>query len=247
MSMRKIVLPLFVAGALFGADVSHSHPHHWSYSGDTGPAHWGELDPEFFMCKEGKNQSPVDMNRFVKTKLKKLKATYSGNARTVVNNGHTIKVETMGRNEVVVDGIPFNLLQFHFHTPSENTIEGKHYPMEAHFVHKSKDGEVLVVALMFEEGERNSALDKVVADLSSKIGESRPLKEMFNPGDLYPRKLKYYRYNGSFTTPPCTEGVRWIVLKKPVTASKEQLIKMNRLMGDNNRPTQPLNARLILK
>jgi carbonic anhydrase len=243
--MKKLILPIALVSAMFASE-AHNAPH-WSYEGDTSPSHWGDLDPAFFMCKEGKNQSPVNLNRFTKAQLPTLKVFYSGNAKEVVNNGHTIKVTTIGKNEFEVDGISFNLLQFHFHTPSENKIESKSFPMEAHFVHKSKDGEVLVVALMFVEGERNSSIDKILADLDKNVGKVNQLKEMFNPGDLFPKKLDYYRFNGSFTTPPCTEGVRWIVLKNPVTVSKEQLEKMHAIMGDNNRPTQPLNARTILE
>ncbi len=241
--MKKVFLSAIVATAMFAA----GHGAHWGYEGDTGPAHWGDLSPEFEMCKKGVNQSPVDLNRFIEAKLPKHKIEYSGNAKEVINNGHTIKVTTAGKNEIVVDGKTFKLLQFHFHTPSENTIEGKHFPMEAHFVHKSDDGEYLVIALMFNEGKENKALQKMLNDLNPKEGKSVTLKEMFNPGELFPKKLDYYRYNGSFTTPPCTEGVRWIVLKNPVEASKKQIEEMHKVMGNNNRPTQPLKARVILK
>ena len=242
---------MMVAAAIAFAGVTgaghHAEHSHWGYNGKAGPEHWGELDPKFRLCKEGVNQSPIDLNRFIEAKLPKLKITYAGNARNVVNNGHTIKVETMGLNEVVIDGVPFRLQQFHFHTPSENKINGKQFPMEAHFVHKSDKGDYLVIAVMFKEGEYNKALEKILNDLDPKVGNKKQLHEMFNPGDLFPRKLDYYRFVGSFTTPPCTEGVRWIVLKNPVTASKEQLVKMHSIMGENNRPVQPLKARCILK
>ena len=248
--MKK--LSIFLAASLFTfagvMDEGHhtGHPH-WGYKGAGAPAHWGKIDPKFRMCAFGVNQSPVDLNRFVEAKLPKLKIIYAGNAKDVVNNGHTIKVSTMGKNEVVIDGIPFNLVQFHFHTPSENKINGKQFPMEAHFVHQSKGGEYLVIALMFKEGKENPALWKVLGDLDPEVGHKKPLHEMFNPGDLFPKKLDYYRYEGSFTTPPCTEGVRWIVLKTPVEASKEQIERMHAIMKDNNRPVQPLKARLILQ
>ncbi len=249
--VKKIGYSALFAAAIAFAGVTGEGPHaehsHWGYSGKDGPTHWGDVDPKFRMCKLGVNQSPVDMNRFIDAKLPKLTITYAGNAKDVVNNGHTIKVSTMGKNIVVVDGISFLLKQFHFHTPSENMIDGKQFPMEAHFVHQSEDGDYLVIALMFTEGEHNKALQKVLNDLNPKVGYKKQLKEMFNPGELFPKKLDYYRYDGSFTTPPCTEGVRWIVLKIPVSASKEQLVKMNSIMGNNNRPIQPLKARVILK
>ena len=225
----------------------HAEHAHWSYKGKNGPVHWGQIDPKFRLCALGANQSPVNMNRFIEAELPNPKVYYTGNAQEVVNNGHTIKVSTIGKNEFTIDGIPFDLVQFHFHTPSENTINGKHFPMEAHLVHKSKDGEYLVVAVMFQEGKPNLALSRILADLDPRPNHPQKLKEMFNPGDLFPKKVDYYRYDGSFTTPPCTEGVRWIVLKTPVEASKEQLEQMQKIMGHNNRPTQPLHARVILK
>ncbi len=229
------------------SSLAAKHHAHWSYKGKEGPKHWGELDKSFFMCKKGINQSPVDLNRFIEADLQKPKIQYSGHAKEVVNNGHTIEVTIEGSDWIEIDGKKFNLLQFHFHTPSENKINGKSFPMEAHFVHKSKDGEYLVIALMFKEGEKNKALEKILNDLNPKAGKKEELKEMFNPGELFPKKLDYFRYSGSFTTPPCTEGVRWIVLKTPVSASKEQIEKMHKIMGNNNRPIQPLKARVILK
>ncbi len=241
--MRKFILSGFLAISAIAA----SHQAHWGYKGEIAPENWGKLDKSFFMCEKGVNQSPVDLNRFVEANLQKPKIKYSGHAESVVNNGHTIKVKVQGIDWIEIDGKKFNLLQFHFHTPSENKIEGKSFPMEAHFVHKSNDGEYLVIALMFKEGNKNKALQKVLNDLNPKVGDEKQLKEMFNPGEFFPKKLDYFRYDGSLTTPPCTEGVRWIVLKNSVEASKEQIEKMHKIMGNNNRPTQPLKARVILK
>ena len=246
--MKKALFFIAAMTLSFAGVTGEGHHAEWGYSGKIGPEHWGDIKPKkFCMCKRGVNQSPIDLNRFVDAKLPKLKIHYAGISYDVVNNGHTIKVTTQGKNEVVVDGITFHLKQFHFHTPSENKINSKQFPMEAHFVHKSDNDEYLVIALMFEEGEENKALQKMLNDLSAKVGEKRKLHEMFNPGELFPRKLDYYRFEGSFTTPPCTEGVRWIVLKNPVTASKEQIEKMHKIMGNNNRPVQPLKARVILR
>ncbi len=246
---RLVIICVAAAFALAGVtgERDHAEHAHWSYKGKNGPVHWGQIDPKFRLCALGANQSPVNMNRFIEAELPNPKVRYTGNAKEVVNNGHTIKVSTIGKNEFTIDGIPFDLVQFHFHTPSENTINGKHFPMEAHLVHKSKDGEYLVVALMFQEGQPNLALSRILADLDPRPNHPKKLKEMFNPGDLFPKKVDYYRYEGSFTTPPCTEGVRWIVFKTPVEASKEQLEQMQKIMGHNNRPTQPLHARVILK
>ncbi len=247
--MNKIA-SLVLAGSLLCINAYAKEAHgsaHWSYEGDTSPIHWGDLDPKYRMCKEGKNQSPIDLNRFVEAKLPKMKIHYAGHALNVINNGHTIKVNTDDLSKITVDGIDFILKQFHFHTPSENRIEGKSFPMEAHFVHLDKDGNIAVIAVMFEEGEKNKALEKILNENPKEVGKKIPLRESFNPGELFPNKLDYYRFNGSLTTPPCTEGVRWLVLKKTVKASKDQIEKMHSIMRNNNRPTQPLNAREVLK
>jgi len=218
----------------------------WSYEGHTGPKYWGDLDKKFIMCKIGKNQSPVDLNRFIKGCLKELDISYNGKAEKVVNNGHTIKVKTEGHNFVVVDGIKFYLKQFHFHTPSENKINGIQYPMEAHFVHLDKNGNITVLAVMFKEGHYNKTMQKIIKSMPKHPHSEKELS-YFNPKELLPSNKEYYRFNGSLTTPPCSEGVRWIVFKEPVEVSKLQIEEMHRVMGDNNRPVQPLNARVILE
>ena len=241
--MKRFIVASLMTISIFAGE----HHAHWGYSGEGSPAHWGELDKKFFMCKYGVNQSPVNLNRFIESELNPLKINYTQRVKSVTNNGHTIEVKASGANSVNVDNKEFKLLQFHFHTPSENTINGQYFPMESHFVHKSKDGEFLVVSIMFKEGEKSSKLQNILNSLDKKIGNENKIKNSFNPKDIFPKKLSYFRYDGSFTTPPCTEGVRWIVLKEPVTATKEQIATMHKIMGDNNRPVQPLKARVILK
>lgn len=227
--------------------MANEHHTHWSYKGNTGPKYWGDLNKNFFICKKGENQSPVNLNRFVDVKAEPLKINYKSNVQSVVNNGHTIEIKANGDNYVVVDGKKFYLKQFHFHTPSENKLNGKSFPMEAHFVHQSKDGEYLVLALMFNKGDKNPTLNKILSSLKTKVNNESEIKDSFNPKELLAKKLDYFRYDGSFTTPPCTEGVRWIVLKEPVSASAKQIESFHNVMGKNNRPTQPLHARVILK
>jgi len=164
-----------------------------------------------------------------------------------LNNGHTVQVNIASGSTVIIDDIEFELKQFHFHTPSENNINGKSFPLEAHFVHVSKDGELAVVALMFEDGNENEMLGKLWAKMPIKSGEKIKL-EIADVTSLLPKDRDYYRFNGSLTTPPCTEGVRWIVLKKSTTLSKAQLDKFAKVMvHPNNRPIQPVNARIIVK
>jgi carbonic anhydrase len=146
-----------------------------------------------------------------------------------------------------VDGIQFNLKQFHFHSPSENHISGKSYPLEAHLVHADKDGNLAVVAVVFNEGKANATVAAAWSRMSKAEGKSE-LPTKVSAAGLLPKSHDYYRYNGSLTTPPCTEGVRWIVMKKPMTVSQEQLNAFQTTVGfANNRPIQPANARPVLK
>ena len=249
--VKKLLLS--VGAALIASTATlfaSGHGAHWGYVGHEGPKFWGDLDPAYKMCKLGKNQSPIDINErdAVKACLKPVKVYYRGSADAVVNNGHTIKVKVEGRNFVVVDGKKFYLKQFHFHAPSEHTVNGKYYPFEAHFVHLDKDGNITVLGVFFKLGKENEELAKIWKKMPEKVGEKERLRQRVNLEKLLPKNRDYYRYNGSLTTPPCSEGVRWIVFKEPLELSKEQLNEFKKVMGvDNNRPVQPLNARKVLK
>ncbi len=225
-----------------------SKSQHWGYEGETGPLYWASLKPEYFMCKEGKNQSPVNITGTRAVEKKHIGFRYFVGGEYVVNNGHAVKVAYKPGSFVTIDDHAFELKQFHFHTPGENRIDGKSFPMEAHFVHADENGTLAVLALMFEEGAPNPELDKILKALSPKVGEKRPLPQPANASALYPMDVDYYRYSGSLTTPPCSEGVIWIVFKKPVTASADQIRAFYNLFGHpNNRPVQPINARVILR
>jgi len=223
----------------------HNNKHvHWGYTGETGPEYWGYLKKEFHMCKDGKNQSPINITNAYETRLEPLRLHYMGTSKNIVNNGHTIQVNVDNDSYLEIDGRRFFLLQFHFHTPSENHINGRSFPMEAHFVHQDDEGDLAVVAVMFVEGKENRNFQKLVDNLpiNSKISYAH-----IDFKSILPYRLSYYRFNGSLTTPPCSEGVRWIVLKKPVEVSHEQIEALHKLMHYNNRPIQPLNARIIVK
>ena len=259
--MKKLLLSLTAAALLMGGCAAKhtqeksAHPvhnahatHHWGYEGAYGPEHWGDLEEKFFICKEGKNQSPVDITGARAVEKKHIGFRYFIGGDDVVYNGHAVQVNYRPGSTVSIDGHIFELKQFHFHTPSENTIDGKHFPMEAHFVHADKNGNLAVLALMFEEGANNPELDKILQVLSKKEGEDRKLLHPANASALMPMDVDYYRYNGSLTTPPCSEGVVWIVFKKTVTASPAQIRAIRDEIGHpNNRPVQPINARVILR
>ncbi|SNZ02178.1 carbonic anhydrase [Persephonella hydrogeniphila] len=244
--MKKAVLSVATASAIFGIAVAGGAGS-WSYHGATGPEHWGDLKDEYIMCKIGKNQSPVDISRIAEADLEDIKFHYSPGATSLLNNGHTIKVSYEPGSYIVVDGIRFELKQFHFHAPSEHTVKGKSYPFEAHFVHADKDGNLAVIGVLFKEGKENPVIKKLWENLPSHTGEKVKLAHKINAYDLLPKRKKYYRYSGSLTTPPCSEGVRWLVMTTEMEMSKEQIEKFRKLMGgDTNRPVQPVNARMIL-
>jgi carbonic anhydrase len=221
---------------------------HWGYSGHEGPEHWGELDPRYSACSEGKNQSPVNLTEMIESDLSPITINYQSGGNEILNNGHTIQVNYKPGSTIIVNGHGFELKQFHFHSPSENTIEGHSYPMEAHFVHSDKEGNLAVIAVMFETGEKNEELEKAWAHMPESAGGKNALPNSVDANILLPHNQDYYRFNGSLTTPPCSEGVWWLVMKYFDTASKEQIDKFAHTMHHpNNRPVQSVNARAILK
>ncbi|GKT11756.1 MAG: carbonic anhydrase [Thiomicrorhabdus sp.] len=224
---------------------------HWGYSGDTGPKYWSELAAEYATCKQGKNQSPIDLKdkAGVGTNgLASLDIAYRDVPLKVINNGHTVQVNYPLGSYIKVGGHRYELLQFHFHTPSEHMREGFNYPMEVHLVHKDGDGNLAVIGIIFQEGEENEALDNLLPYLPKKVGrEMMHRGESLNPVNFFPGNQEFYKYSGSLTTPPCSEGVYWMVFKHTIEASYEQIQQLNDLMGDNSRPVQQLNSRTLLK
>lgn len=227
------------------------HAVHWSYSGEGGPQNWGDLDDRYHQCKVGKNQSPIDLRdaKAIGTSgLPELDIHYRPVPMKIINNGHTVQINFPLGSYIKVGGHRFELLQFHFHTPSEHQKEGFSYPMEVHLVHKDGDGNLAVMGILFQEGEANPFLQDIVDHLPTKVKEESMYREVeVNPVRLLPTNKKFYKYSGSLTTPPCSEGVYWMVFKFPIEASYEQLKAMNELMGDNARPAQGMFAREALK
>lgn len=224
------------------------HPPHWNYAGEVGPAHWAEFEPDFGVCSSGRNQSPVDLGNFIEADLPEIAFDYAPGGHEVVNNGHAVQVNYNAGSSITVDSTVFELKQFHFHSPSEHTINGKSFPMVAHFVHADAEGNLAVVALMFEEGGSNKLLQQVARQVPQVENGKAGLAPPVAATDLLHPNREYYRYNGSLTTPPCSEGVRWFVLKQPATATAEQLQMVVKAIGHpNNRPLQPIGARSVLK
>jgi carbonic anhydrase len=248
MKMTKTGTIIFAAALTVSTQGIAGEKSHWTYSGNEGPEQWGSLDDSFTTCSSGKNQSPINLTRMVEGELPELTINYKTGGNEIVNNGHTIQVNYAPGSTMSVGKRSFELKQFHFHSPSENTIEGHSYPMEAHFVHADKDGNLAVIALMFKSGEHNAELEKAWAQMPEKAEGKQVLSSSVDANILLPPDHDYYRFNGSLTTPPCTEGVNWFVMKFIDTASKEQLEKFSHVMHHaNNRPVQPVNARVVIQ
>ena len=218
-----------------------AHAVQWGYEGDKGPEHWGDAFP---VCGKGKKQSPLNIiGPFEKSK-ETLSVDYKEGPLKMLNNGHTIQVNIEPGSSLTIGKESFELLQFHFHRPSEEQVDGKNASMVAHFVHKSKEGKLAVIGVMLNEGKDSAAVKTLWANLPPKEGEEfLPAKVTFNPASMLPKDMGFYNYEGSLTTPPCTEGVQFYILKAPVDISKQQLAKFPFKL--NARPVQALNGRKI--
>ena len=220
---------------------------HWGYAGDTGPLRWAELSAAYRACA-GSNQSPVDLARFAEADLAPIQFNYAASGIEVVNNGHTVQVTSAAGSQITANGRVYSLRQFHFHAPSEHHVNGDSFPMEAHLVHAAADGALAVVAVLFRAGDANAMLADTLKNVPGSVDEAHVFRSPLAPAGLLPANRDYYRLNGSLTTPPCTEGVLWLVLKQPAYASPAQIEAFTKMLpGPNNRPLQPLNARIVLR
>lgn len=226
----------------------HGGEVHWAYEGDNGPQNWGSLKPEFNLCAIGKRQSPINIQQgnTLAGPAEPLQFGYTPSNGTVVNNGHTIQINVEGNNALTVRGSRYQLLQFHFHTPSEEQINFKRYAMVAHLVHRNDEGQLAVVAVLLEPGEANALIHKVWTYMPLDTGDSvRMPTGLLDMNELLPKDQRYFQFMGSLTTPPCTEGVLWLVLKQPVPLSQAQYKLFTQLYPQNARPVQALNARPV--
>ena len=222
-------------------DGDKGHDVHWGYEGDNGPEHWGANFP---ICGKGKKQSPLNIVGPFEKGKDTIAVAYKEGQLKMINNGHTIQVNVEPGSKLTVNKEEYDLLQFHFHRPSEAQIDGKNSAMVAHFVHKSAAGKLAVIGVLLNEGKDNAAIKTLWANLPPKEGEEHaPAKVKFNPSQLMPSSLSYFAYEGSLTTPPCTEGVNFYILKTAVDISKAQVAKFPFKL--NARPVQSLNGRKI--
>jgi len=220
---------------------------HWSYEGATGPAKWGDLDAADKACAIGSQQSPIDIDRTVHAQLPELKLNWAKSADTIVNNGHTIQLNSADGSTLAFGDGKYQLVQFHFHRPSEHTIAGKQFPMEAHFVHRADSGGLAVVGVLMAEGQANEAFRRIVKTMPATEGPAVKADPHIDPNALLPRKLSYYRYSGSLTTPPCSEIVEWLLLTAPIHVAAADVETFAKLYPMNARPVQKDNRRFVLR
>lgn len=231
------------AGASEKADGGHDL--HWAYKGEVGPQAWGGLRPEFTLCGTGKRQSPIDIRDGIAVDLEPVQFDYRASGFRVIDNGHTVQVNLAPGNFITVSGRRWELVQFHFHRPSEERIDGRQFDMVAHLVHKDGDGKLAVVAVLLERGSAQQIVQTIWNNLPLEKNEEVAASVVIDLNHLLPPDRRYFTYMGSLTTPPCSEGVTWIVMRQPVQLSQQQLDIFGRLYPMNARPVQQASGRLI--
>lgn len=242
----KSVVPTILAGLTIAASTTLTAAPadvEWSYNGDTGPQKWGSLTEAFEACEKGLMQSPIELAQAGAVGDLEFSVDYRVGPLDVPAPGKAVQANFTGGSYMTSGGKVFELVQAHFHTPSEHTVDGDAYPLVIHFVHATGDGELGVLGVLFEPGEANDELQKIIDAAEGDEADGVTL----DPNGLVPDELEIYRYMGSLTTPPCSEGVHWHVAEDALTASPEQIAAMEKMMGNNARPVQPLNGRLLVE
>ncbi len=223
----------------------HGDAPHWSYTGETGPQSWASLKPDFAKCAVGTRQSPIDIRGGVAVDLEPVQFDYKPSGFSVIDNGHTVQVNMASGNAIQVTGRRYDLVQFHFHRPSEERVNGRQYDMVAHLVHKDPEGRLAVVAVLLERGAAQTQIQTVWNNLPLEKGEEVPANAAIDLNQLLPQDKRYYTFMGSLTTPPCSEGVLWMVLQQPVQMAQQQVDIFAKLYPMNARPIQQASGRLI--
>ena len=244
------VLFILVGIATISACKKHEKSH-WSYEGDEGPSHWGELKEEFATCKTGSMQSPVDIAGTAETSEEGPKVSYVPKSFSVIDNGHTIQANIEEGNFITLEGKKYSLKQIHFHSPSENQLRGKAFPLEGHLVHKAEDGSLSVIAIFFDtmaDVKENPVLNNIWGNVpSEKEKDVKVEGEMLDLVKLFPEEGSMFRFEGSLTTPPCSEGVKWNVFESAVKIPESQIDSFKKHYNHNARPVQDLHERKLLR
>lgn len=243
---RTLLVVLALSWPALPAAAQHGSKPHWGYEGTHGPAHWGSMDPAYHSCAAGTHQSPIDIRDAKSGDLPAIGFSYQSSPLKLIDNGHTIQVIYAPGSFITVAGKQYELQQFHFHHPAEEQVSGTSYPMVAHLVHKSADGKLAVVAVLLTEGAANDFVARLWKYLPAEQGKEIAVQDVtVDLSTLLPATRGYFTYDGSLTTPPCTEGVTWFVLKTPVQVSPDQIAAFARKYPHNARPIQQLHGRVI--
>jgi carbonic anhydrase len=247
MYMRRQTVSLCVIAMLATAGAARAaEGAHWTYKGHGGPVEWGSMDAAFASCKLGKLQSPIDIVGAKPAKLSPIKFNYQPSPLKIIDNGHTIQVNYAPGSFIVVGGVRYELVQFHFHHPSEEKIDGKAHEMVAHLVHKNAEGKLAVVAVLIDKGGASELVGTLWKNIPhEKEREATVDGVTIDVTQLLPENKDYYTFQGSLTTPPCSEGVTWFVLKAPVKIADAEIAAFAKIYPLNARPVQPLNGRTI--
>lgn len=240
----------FASAAVVGLLATPAVATDWTYEGETGADRWGHLDTDFEICERGIMQSPIDLGQANATGEVEVSVDWQEGPLTILNNGHTVQANFAAGSTMMSGGKTFNLVQVHFHTPSEHAVNGERFPLTAHFVHASDEGELAVLGVMYVEGDRHSEMQKLVDAAPAEAAAAATVDGVtIDPAMLLPEgeaDFAVYRYMGSLTTPPCSEGVNWHVVPELVEVGADQLAAMEGVMGMNARPLQLLNGRLLV-
>jgi carbonic anhydrase len=217
----------------------------WGYGGAGNPTMWGRINPDYAICELGQNQSPINIDNVQQPKNSaNIEFNYHPTLLSVVNNGHTIQVNYQSGSSIKIRGEKYELLQFHFHTPSEHTIKGKASALELHLVHRNKKGELAVIGVMLEQGKANPVIEQIWQEISQEANNEQS-KITINAANLLPTQKAFLSYTGSLTTPPCSENVKWNLFVEPIELSKEQITNFQHFYQVNARPVQPINTRIV--
>jgi carbonic anhydrase len=243
------IKPLILVLSLsFAAHAQQSAPAGaaWTYYGRKGPSSWGKLDPTYSACSKGKQQSPIDIRGSKRNpSLQPIEFHYVSGPVTLVNTGITVRVDVTPGGYIVFNGVRYDLVEFHFHHPAEDLVEGKLSDIQIDLVHKNAAGQKAIIGVRLNEGRVNGSLAALWPRLPATSGAKATIQDVFNPLGLLPLDRSYWSYMGSITVPPCTEGVKWIAMQNPTELAQDQLEAFARLYPDNARPLQATHGRKI--
>jgi len=248
MKALSVLLVILILSCACAPRQAETTPPHWTYEGEEGPSHWEELDQTYAACGAGKSQSPIDVANPSEQDLTNISFHYQPSEVNILNNGHTVQVNYDPGSYIELDNTRYDVVQFHYHAPSEHTIDGESFPAELHIVHKSADGNLAVVGILLKEGTENVAYQPFISNLPAEKTDPKDAGVKIDAIDLLPSVQTTFRYSGSLTTPPCTEGVNWLLMTTPVELSMQQLTALDSLFeSGNNRPVQPMNERTLIE